>query len=413
MRLTGVAGGLACLVLAGCNLRNSVLDETPYGPFGEMKGDPAFVLSDDPDTRLPKGEMALRKIDPSQYPDFSPGYAEREGLSRAIDQSLAYLAKPSSRRFFPYLDIGHDRAVRSLRRFRELLASVSSGRELNDEIVREFDVYESKGARGKGRVRYTAYYEPILEARRVSDGIFRHPLYRQPEDLVSDAVTGDIRGRRTAGGGIDPSYPTRAELEDSGVLKGLELFYLNDPFDVYVVQVQGSAQLRLADGNMVRIGHAGNNGREYTPIRNVMVEDGRIPATSRLREMRAYFREHPEDVAHYTRLNDRFIFFTERTDGPVGSINALLTPMRSIATDKSVFPRACLAYVITQLPQLGDESEMTGTVPFASFALDQDTGGAIRAAGRCDIFIGTGSAAGELAGFVYQPGRLYYIFLKQ
>jgi membrane-bound lytic murein transglycosylase len=44
--------------------------------------------------------------------------------------------------------------------------------------------------------------------------------------------------------------------------------------------------------------------------------------------------------------------------------------------------------------------------------LDQDTGGAIRAAGRCDVYMGEGDEAGQLAGQTYQEGRLYYLFAK-
>jgi membrane-bound lytic murein transglycosylase A len=46
------------------------------------------------------------------------------------------------------------------------------------------------------------------------------------------------------------------------------------------------------------------------------------------------------------------------------------------------------------------------------FALDQDTGGAIRAAGRCDIYMGVGDHAGEIAGGTHHEGRLYYLFIK-
>src|SRR5688572_1326310 len=61
---------------------------------------------------LPAGELALRKISPSEYPDFtSSGHDDPQQVLQAIDQSLAYLKAPSSRRHFPYLDITHDRAV--------------------------------------------------------------------------------------------------------------------------------------------------------------------------------------------------------------------------------------------------------------------------------------------------------------
>ena len=41
-------------------------------------------------------------------------------------------------------------------------------------------------------------------------------------------------------------------------------------------------------------------------------------------------------------------------------------------------------------------------------ALDQDTGGAIRAAGRCDLYFGIGQQAESLAGEQFSFGRMYY-----
>ena len=124
-----------------------------------------------------------------------------------------------------------------------------------------------------------------------------------------------------------------------------------------------------------------------------------------------YFAEHANQVYHYAWRNPRYVFFKEAPGGPFGSIGVPVTPFRSLATDKQVFPRACVAFVNTTAP-----TAYGGTVtqaPFASFALDQDTGGAIRAAGRCDIFMGIGPGAEALAGRTGAEGRLYYIFLKQ
>jgi membrane-bound lytic murein transglycosylase A len=109
-------------------------------------------------------------------------------------------------------------------------------------------------------------------------------------------------------------------------------------------------------------------------------------------------------------MNPRFVFFQIEKGEPRGSLNEEVTPYRSIATDKTIFPPACVAFVSTKLPfeKDGGISER----PYTGFALDQDTGGAIRAAGRCDIYIGQGDKAGTLAGRTYQEGKLYYIFLK-
>ena len=49
---------------------------------------------------------------------------------------------------------------------------------------------------------------------------------------------------------------------------------------------------------------------------------------------------------------------------------------------------------------------------FGAFAFDQDAGGAIRAPGRCDVYMGIGEAAGEQAGHTFAEGRLYYLLLK-
>ena len=94
-----------------------------------------------------------------------------------------------------------------------------------------------------------------------------------------------------------------------------------------------------------------------------------------------------------------------------GSLNEPVTPVRTIATDKSIYPRACLAFVSTTLPRtIGGAIYLD---PYRGFALDQDTGGAIRAPGRCDVYMGVGDTAGKLAGHTYQEGKLYYLFLKQ
>jgi membrane-bound lytic murein transglycosylase A len=124
-----------------------------------------------------------------------------------------------------------------------------------------------------------------------------------------------------------------------------------------------------------------------------------------------YFSRHPDEVDKYVRRNPRFVFFRQTEEStPHGSLNEPVLPWRTIATDKSVFPRACLAYLVTTLPQMGRDG--IANQPYSGFALDQDTGGAIRAAGRCDIYMGEGDQAGHLAGQTYQEGRLYYLFLK-
>ena len=84
-----------------------------------------------------------------------------------------------------------------------------------------------------------------------------------------------------------------------------------------------------------------------------------------------------------------------------------VTAERSLATDKRIFPRGGMVLVDTTLTSLAGEEHA-----FTQFMLDQDTGGAIRAPGRADLFLGVGPTAGIKAGNQYAEGRLYYLFLK-
>jgi membrane-bound lytic murein transglycosylase A len=367
--------------------------------------------NEDVNRKLRPGELALRKIDPSKYPDFGQGFYNREGLREAILHSLDYLSKPSSQKYFPYGDIAtHDRAVASLQRFLEILDSAQSPQALNQAIRTEFDVYESKGYDYKGSVLFTGYYTPIFDGRTEPDAQYRYPLYKAPPDLAKDEE-GQCLGRLMPDGSVQQPYPTRRQIEEGHLLDSLELAWVKNAFEAYVITVQGSAKLRLADGSLYEIGYAGNNGYDYTPIAEAMIRDRVIRAEDlSLQTLLKYFQQHPNMVYHYAWRNNRYVFFKEAPGGPFGSLGVPVTPFRSLATDKTIFPRACLAFVKTNMPRYNGAAIVQA--PYSAFSLDQDTGGAIRAAGRCDVFMGIGQGAEALAGRTYAKGRLYYIFLK-
>jgi membrane-bound lytic murein transglycosylase A len=369
----------------------------------------AQVVAPEYDKPLAPGQLALRKItNPAEIPDFTNACQNLSNLSTAIDNSLDYLKK--TQKGYPYADITHDQVVKSLNAFKDLLKSGLSGTQLNDAIRQKFDVYMSVGCDDAGTVLFTGYYTPIFDGSTVKTAQFQYPLYRQPDDLVK-AGDGKILGRKAADGQITP-YPARAEIENSNMLAGSEIVWLDDPFKVYIAHVQGSAVIRMPDGRLVTYGYAANNGHEYKPIIKQLIDEGKIPADRvSLASLMDYFKANSTLVRQYTQLNPRFVFFTQSTDStPRGSINEPVIAYRSIATDKTIFPRAALAFITTNLPRQLGSSTYTG--PYAGFALDQDTGGAIRAAGRCDIYLGIGDEAGKMAGQTYQEGKLYYLFLK-
>src|SRR5262245_19867379 len=213
---------------------------------------------------LPPGAMALEKVtDPAQYPDFGRDGTDRNALIKAVEQSLAYLERPSARKHYPYLDVSYERVKLTLDTFLADLKASQTASELESRISAKYDVYRSVGCDGQGTVLFTGYCEPIFEGSRKPSAVYRYPLYRAPPDLVK-GEEGLPLGRRTAGGGVVP-YDTREEIETKGLLKGkgLELIYLKDPFEVYIVHVQGSARIRLEDGTMVSVGYAGKTDRPY------------------------------------------------------------------------------------------------------------------------------------------------------
>lgn len=359
---------------------------------------------------LAPGKNALKKItNPAEIPDFSVACLDMTDLRKAVSNSLSYLSKPSSKDFFPVSGISHAKVVTSLNAFARLLDSGLSATELNKAIKQQFDVYMSIGCDDRGTVLFTGYYTPIFNGSFTRTERFRYPLYKAPPDLVKNSK-GEILGRRGPDGSVTP-YPARREIESSGMLKGNELVWLSDPFEVYIAHVQGSAKIKLPDGKLITIGYAANNGQEYKGIADSLINDGRIPADQiSLAAMIDYFKKNPSQIDIYINRNPRFVFFRQDVGEPMGSLNEPVIAKRSIATDKTIFPRAALTFISTKLPKL--ENDVAVKRVYTGFALDQDTGGAIRAPGRCDVYMGQGDTAGKLAGQIRQEGRLYYLFLK-
>lgn len=333
--------------------------------------------------------------------------SDRAALMAAIDHSLSYLQTPAAReayRNYPVPGFSLEQVRRSLERFRQLVLTTRSAEALQAAVWQEFDLYESIGVDGEGTVRFTGYFEPIHPASRTPTSEFRYPLYRLPPNFKQWTTP----------------HPTRAELEGmdgrqgaAGQLRGLEIAWLRDRLEAYLVQVQGSARLQLTDGSTLSVGYAGRTDYPYVSIGRELVNAGKIAeADLTLDAVTGYFRQHPEELDRYLPRNNRFIFFKETTGSPAtGSLRVPVTAERSIATDKTLMPPGALAMIQTYLPQVDPQGNVAATF-VSRYVLDQDTGGAIRGAGRVDLFMGTGAAAGNRAGLINETGRLYYLLLK-
>jgi membrane-bound lytic murein transglycosylase A len=334
-------------------------------------------------------------------------WGDRPSLITALDHSLSYLNTPAAVAAYadyPVATITHDRVRRSLRRFRTLLVTSQSPEAFYRALQREFVLYQSVGNDSQGTVHFTGYFEPVFAASRTPDQTYRYPLYRRPPNLDDWPLP----------------HPTRQTLEgvdglqaSQGPLRGLELVWLRDRLDAFLVQVQGSARLQLAEGGFFSVGYAGRTDYPYTSIGRELINDGIIPAPDlTLERLLEHFEAFPGDLDTYLPRNQRFIFF-EATDGgpPTGNLSVPVTAGRSIATDKSIMPPGALALITLPWPERDADGNWQAR-PQTQYVLDQDTGGAIQGAGRVDIFVGTGVAAGEQAGQINTDGALYYLLLR-
>lgn len=332
---------------------------------------------------------------------------DRKVLLAAVDNSLRYLrtaqaADDYRRNTIP--GITRDRVRRSLERFRQLLLRAKSAETLQAAIEREFVFYQSTGKDGQGTIAFTGYFEPIHQASRVRTQKFSYPIFRMPPNLAA--------WRRP--------HPTRQQLEGAdglqfsqGPLRGLELAWLRDRLEAFLIQVQGSARLHLTDGSTMTIGYAGNTDYPYVGIGRELVKAGKIKLEElSLPKVVQYFKDHPEELDAYLPRNQRFVFFKSTGGTPAtGSLGVPVSPERSIATDKSLFPPGALALIQTQIPVQTVPGKLESQL-VTRYVLDQDTGSAIKGAGRVDIFMGTGTVAGDRAGLINAPGQLYYLLLK-
>lgn len=366
------------------------------------------------DYQLAEGDIGIVPLPEAEpWPDFSIGWQRREELAEAANYSLTYLSKPSSKTFFPYGQFGeitHERVVASIARFTEVLDESKSPEEFLQSLNGEFEVWIARGRTGTGDVYFTGYGTPMLRGSKTRGGDYQYPLYSKPDDLMK-ADDGKILGRSTGDGGYT-AYWTHAELLENDRLDGFELVWLKNPFDAYIAHVQGSAVVELQNGELFEIGYAAKNGHPYRSIGMALVEEGVMSADQlSLQRLRDYFAANPSEAERVLPMNPSFVFFQESKGGPYGCLGQPVTAGHSIATDKEIFPRAALAYVEARLPEFSEEGDLVQR-PARFFAFDQDRGGAIRSAGRCDIYMGLGDQAMARAGYVSARGRMYYLFLR-
>ncbi len=262
----------------------------------------------------------------------------------------------------------------------------------------------------------TGYFEPEIKGSLKPEGKFQIPIYSLPNDLAlirkaseRGNLSADLTAARMTPTGPVPYY-TRKEIEQGALRgKGLEIAYLADPYETFVMQIQGSGLIRLPGGKGIRIGFAGKNGHPYTSIGKILVERGFLQAASAsLQSVLDWMRADPERGRKLMWENKSYPFFqvlekTEHGEGPHGAMGLPLTPGRSLAVDPRYHQLGLPIWV--SAPALKDDKGH----PVERLMIAQDTGSAIRGPVRGDIFWGSGAKAGRIAGETKHPCDFYVL----
>lgn len=275
-----------------------------------------------------------------------------------------------------------------------------------------FTPYQVVNPDGSDNGLITGYYEPRVRGSRAPTRRYRFAVYGVPEDLLTvdlaelypDFRNLRLRGR-VVGNRVVP-YFSRAQIESGEApVKGRELLWVEDPVELFFLQIQGSGRVELESGEVVRLGYADQNGHPYKSIGRLLVERGELtPDQASMQGIKAWAWQNPEKLPDLLNQNPSYVFFRELPKdlpGPIGALGVPLTPERSLAIDPRVIPQGAPVYLATTWPN----SNRT----LARLMVAQDTGGAIRGAVRADFFWGYGGEAGTLAGKMKQPGRMWVL----
>jgi len=233
---------------------------------------------------------------------------------------------------------------------------------------------------------FTGYFEPELDGARRPSTKYAYPIYKMPPEAR----------------GVEQWY-SRRELLEEGKLKGrgLEIAWVDDPVELFFLQIQGSGRVNLSDGSKLRVGYGGKNGHEYRSIGQELVRQGIFePHQVSAQVIKNWVRRNPGAGRELLFHNPSYVFFREVSEvpahlGPLGAMNRSVTALRTIAVDPVFVPLGSPVWI-----------EKDGKDPMRRLMIAQDTGSAIKGAQRADVFFGTGDDAGRAAGRLRDPGRM-------
>lgn len=327
------------------------------------------------------------------------------GLMRPVSGSLALPARAAPRAWQPFCQALVQSGINEH-------SSAAGLRQFLQSSLRPWRLENPSGGPATGTA--TGYYEPLIQAALTRQGEFQWPLYAVPDDLLIidlAAVYPELAGKRVRGklqGRTVVPYDTRAQIEADRGRQPAVVAWAGDPVEAFFLQIQGSGRAVLPDGSTIRLAYADHNGRPYVSIAQWLARQGEIElAQASMQNIKAWARRNPARVRQLLDVNPAMVFFRAESIsdpglGPKGSYGVPLVAQRSIAADPDFVPLGTPVFLSTHMPG--------GSAPLRRLVFAQDTGAAIKGAGRADYYWGTGDEAGAMAGRMKQPAQMWLLW---
>ena len=406
---------LCCAVfLAGCASEprppaSATITTTPLAQSA-LTCPPPFAVLTCPET---KPEAALT-TPPIATPEVSRGRLEKASWSalpawESDDLAPALAAFVKGCAVLATLDSWKDVCERAT------MTNAKKSRDIARFFKENFEPYQVINSDNSASGLVTGYYEPLLFGSRMRTERYRYPIYAAPQDLLTidlSSLYPEFKHRRLRGrfeGNKVVPYYSRSEIDSSApILKGLELVWVDDVVDLFFLQIQGSGQVQLENGERVRVGYADQNGHPFRSLGGLLIRKGEIkPERASMQGIKEWARTNPKKVQDFMNGNPSYVFFKELPgdlSGPIGTLGVPLTAERSIAVDQRVVPLGVPVYLSTTWPNTN--------AALNRLMVAQDTGGAINGGVRADFYWGFGDEAGKLAGRMKQSGKMWVLLPK-
>ncbi len=347
-----------------------------------------------------------------------------KSLVEAIDFSLTYLKEidPQTPVIFGPHRFTVLQVMESLEDFKHKLWEYGFTDSFFQYVRKNFKFYKTSAK----EVLVTGYYEALLKGSLKRSETYCYPLYKRPEDLFRielsqfpfyqkhKGLPKILQGRLSEQRNIVPYY-SREEIDGHQKLSGkdLEIVWIDNPIDVFFLQIQGSGIVQLENGEKIHVNYAESNGHPYRAIGRLLIDRGILTREAvSMQSIRHYLENHPEEMEEIFNYNPSYVFFQKVEKGPLGFLGVPVTPYRSIATDRWLFPRGALCYIETELPIFDENGHLKEWKRYSGFVLNQDAGGAIHTPGKMDLFTGHGKESEWVAGHMKQKGTFYFLIKK-